>query len=330
MENQTPEVVLPPQQLKSNFVLWIVVGVVILAAGIGVDLAVGKYLSSSNNNQKPVQKTELPVASPSVAPTETPDPTANWKTYSNSKAGFEFQYPSDLVLTEISQGGEIKIKQGNYSSNYFRFDVMDDDSLSISDYLIKADKASLLENGAQHSPQGHSAKKTVINGLNVIQREEYLPDSDVTQISTYFKKGPVTISMTMMAVPGANRDDSLYQQIISTFKFTSNKNEGVLQATVVRSPTCPGPVTEKDSCEELFKNQALKILNLPNEEFVKIIETDKDGKFSVSLVAGNYRLREIPAGFGKDRVSKIISNSDFIITADEITTQKFNIDTGIR
>jgi hypothetical protein len=36
-----------------------------------------------------------------IAPTPTPDPTANWKTYRNEKYGFEFRYPNDwLALPE--------------------------------------------------------------------------------------------------------------------------------------------------------------------------------------------------------------------------------------
>ena len=42
MENQTPEVVLPPQKPKSNFALWVVVVVAILAVGIGIGVIAGE------------------------------------------------------------------------------------------------------------------------------------------------------------------------------------------------------------------------------------------------------------------------------------------------
>jgi hypothetical protein len=114
MENQAPEVILPSQKSKPNLVLWIVAGVAILAAGIGVGLAVGRY-SSSVESQKQVQKINIPATSPSVAPTETVDPIANWKTYTDS--GFSFKYPSEMVIETSSAPNISHLKTPDFQSS---------------------------------------------------------------------------------------------------------------------------------------------------------------------------------------------------------------------
>lgn len=161
-------------------------------------------------------------AQPSPLPSETPipsaDPTADWKTYTNTKYNYEFKYPSDFNLEKSTSGEYFQTKLNNRLIFY----ATNDQSSTIADYLVKTDKISQNANEGPPSLQVQSTKKTVIHGLNSIQREEYLTDADLTQINTYFKKGSVVVSIALEPTPGNPRseDESLYQQILSTFKFT--------------------------------------------------------------------------------------------------------------
>ena len=102
---------------------------------------------------------------------------------------------------------------------------------------------------------------------------------------------------------------------------------GTLIATVMRSPTCGGPasVTDMTTCEAPLANKVLKIMRSADSVVFQTVTTDKDGKFTVSLPAGNYQLQRYPDEFGGN-----IQNPDFTITTGQTTTQQFDIDTGIR
>ena len=100
--------------------------------------------------------------------------------------------------------------------------------------------------------------------------------------------------------------------------------EGTLKATVIRSPTCAGPITNQESCEAPVAYEMFRITRLYDGEVVQTINTDKDGKFTVSLPVDNYGLR------GTSGIGKRIGNQDFTIIAGKTITQRFDIDTGIR
>ncbi|MBI2326226.1 hypothetical protein HYU91_02450 [Candidatus Collierbacteria bacterium] len=108
---------------------------------------------------------------------------------------------------------------------------------------------------------------------------------------------------------------------------TDPTTTGTLIATVMRSPTCGGPasVTDMTTCEAPLANKVLKIMRSADSVVFQTVNTDKDGKFTVSLPAGSYQLQRYPDEFGGN-----IENPDFIITAGKTTTQQFDIDTGIR
>ncbi len=72
------------QTLKTNWPLFSLMGVLVLMAGISIGLLI----------------------SASLTPTPSTDPTANWKTYTNSKYNFTFKYPDNkrVVFDTIGYG----------------------------------------------------------------------------------------------------------------------------------------------------------------------------------------------------------------------------------
>lgn len=90
-----------PQQQKLNPVLWVVIGVAILAAGVGIGLAAGKFFQPVSSTTSVSTIPSTPILSPTAVPVEEADPTADWKTYVNADQGFSIKYPSDWMKTNM-------------------------------------------------------------------------------------------------------------------------------------------------------------------------------------------------------------------------------------
>lgn len=110
----------PPTNHKA--VYSVLITVIVLLIGAVAYLAMGRKSEQPNNQQTNNTQTLSPTPNPTPNPTPTPipnptstNPTADWKTYSNTQYGFEFKYPSNNE-TEITQdGGRIRIQ--NYNPN---------------------------------------------------------------------------------------------------------------------------------------------------------------------------------------------------------------------
>jgi hypothetical protein len=66
-------------------------------------LVSGSIFIAANTTQAPSQTTPtLPQPSPSASPTATTDLTTNWMTYTNTKYGYSFKYPSNYTPYDFS------------------------------------------------------------------------------------------------------------------------------------------------------------------------------------------------------------------------------------
>lgn len=144
-----------------------------------------------------------------------PTPTSSvsdWQTYSNPD--YSFNYPQGLVV--INNG--LILSQ----DNKIFFTKVSDSSKTITEYLVKQDKISSTAWEGQPSIQVKNTKKTIINGLNCIQRQEYLLAADFGVISTYFKNGNNIYKIQFQSVPNNSTESDIFMfnQILSTFKFT--------------------------------------------------------------------------------------------------------------
>jgi|GEM_PF-5319331 len=196
------------QQSRTNILF-------VLIAFLFVVVLILLYLNFTKSPEI-IQIQPVPVA----APTNVIDQVLNWKTYSNSE--IEFKYFKDLV---ISQESSDSISLHTPKNNYIYFNSENDSSSTIAQYLLKVDKISATAWEGQPSIQVQNTKKTIINGLNCIQRIEYLLAADVAVTKTYFKKGNLIVVITFSPAPGnkSSEDEKNYSQILSTFKFTEKK-----------------------------------------------------------------------------------------------------------
>lgn len=84
-----PQPPILPYTPKSQNTSLFLIGIILLLASLG---SFGIFAYQNYFTQKP-----LPTVSP-TPPTSTPDETANWKTYTNSQAGFSIKYPADVFV----------------------------------------------------------------------------------------------------------------------------------------------------------------------------------------------------------------------------------------
>ena len=81
-----------PVGSKKSFKKWILIGIILILI---LSLSLGGYLLLNKMGIKPSTST---VTLKTTNPTSTPDPTANWKTYTNTKYNYSFKYPGDWKL----------------------------------------------------------------------------------------------------------------------------------------------------------------------------------------------------------------------------------------
>ena len=123
------------------------------------------------NRQKRNNKVEEKITiTPVVAtPTETSKVELVWKSFEDTNNKWRIKYPSEWNDPSNNQQlVKFTTKMG------ISIDIMtfEDNSIFIADYLVKFDKQSKTAWEGQPSIKVISTKKTVINNLNCIQREE--------------------------------------------------------------------------------------------------------------------------------------------------------------
>lgn len=101
-----PEVVSEIPQNKNFFktVLLVVLGLIVVAGAVYAGYQIGRRSLSPREfliPPKPIT-TQIPVVETSPSP--TPDPTANWKTYTNIKYRYSVKFPINFKATEMGMG----------------------------------------------------------------------------------------------------------------------------------------------------------------------------------------------------------------------------------
>lgn len=192
-----------PVQPKSNSMM------VVLIVLVFILLAATGFLGYQNMQlQTQIKEMNLVLyetTSELIIPSVTADPTANWKTYNNTKYGFQFKYPSAFsteVLAAVGQSEAdvnsrnfIVYKSGaanNYEERYLNFEVTQ----------------------AEPSYQG-SITKMNLNGIDV--KKISLPNVPFDIYSIQLKDG----SFLEIYVSNNLERQSLANQILSTFTFIS-------------------------------------------------------------------------------------------------------------
>ncbi|MEK7186630.1 MAG: hypothetical protein AAB675_04715 [Patescibacteria group bacterium] len=209
MENQalvqappiSPTPVPPPVKTKSplsgKLFLAVIILLIFFLGGSGFLI-----LNSRLNPQPPVAKTN-----PTSAPIPTPiDETSTWKTYNGNFCKISFKYPANWeeLTTESQKGCIIEIKNPDLDKQYF---VITKVGTSWTEILEK----------------NKDGQETTIGGAeSVITKPIVAPDGSFNGV--YIHKNDVVYGITYAILEGQNDLQDIYNQILSTFKFTETNN----------------------------------------------------------------------------------------------------------
>lgn len=178
----------------------------------------GTYLALKQSNPPPQTISQIP----SPSPTPTPDPTADWKTYSSNKFGFSVRYPNDPKIF-LSQNRD------NNGFTLFSYNInfgvhAKEEYVQIMDKPFPTKFESLDFPG--NIPPLTNKRKITVNGIEALRADavgKYERDFDLDIVifanesaiySFYLDRSAATSSKTLI------RDEKIFDQILSTFKFT--------------------------------------------------------------------------------------------------------------
>jgi len=139
----------------------------------------------------------------------TTDVTANWKTYSNAKYGFEFQIPNTNTIEKESSGDD---RIQNYTTSTTKIG----DGLESGQYFIEISKRL---NDVKYSSHITSTKTTKIGTYSMYSGDR--ADADISPLSGYDSFVPIGKDMLVIASSIGDENAKLEViKILSTFKFT--------------------------------------------------------------------------------------------------------------
>ena len=227
---------------KINWLLFSFVGIVVLIFGVAIGLMIGKYIYT-----KP---TPTPIISASPTSTPIADPTANWKTYTNTKFGYSIKYP--LILTPLETTADIYLHQIAFESPekaYLSGVIVEvrnltnlADEVSYRTWRIVGHIADKLDSEIPISIFGLSGKR-----LNYTSGQKQFS----TIIIPYQK-----------LVYSIEAESNLLDQILSTFKFV-DQNQTYTCPQTAWVNCMPGPnAPQNPQCSTDYYSWAKK--NCPN------------------------------------------------------------------
>lgn len=192
---------------KNNFNWWRTIAIGFGIASVGTAIAVGGYILETRKFQTVLENKVTNQLS--SIPTPTPNETANWKTYSNSTYGFSVKYPSDFIYEE--QTSDIFLLLTSFKnpsviqSNGFYVEVR---SLEKLDNAVNYERSRVVGHSADRIDKETKVTKEGFEAVKLAYST--LDDKNFTTFVVNDEKYTYTI----------NAPANLFDQIISTFKFT--------------------------------------------------------------------------------------------------------------
>lgn len=206
----------PPSTGKSKIVIWVGLGFLILAL-----VAIGTYYVSSRR----ATPTITAIPSPISAPTSTPDPTVNWKTYTNDFDKYSAKYPSNWYLNPASAEGNGTDIADSDISNFAEVPNPDDtEHIRVNIIAFNNESEMPLQKWLEENDteQIYSEDTITVAEITGVLREE--SNSDFLQLPEI--KSAIAIYLPyrnkvyrILAFPSDSKHKEILDQILSTFKF---------------------------------------------------------------------------------------------------------------
>lgn len=161
-------------------------------------------------DQMKYQQTDLTT----LKPTPTPNPIANWKTYSDTKNGFSFKYPNKgIIVEESSNFVNIMFEPGNAfnpgSGISFVVEVIDNpENLNLEESHEDYDNVPC-------DPKEWKCENVIINGLHALKAYG-VPSAGKGYDAYYLQNGK---SIYRLSWRSSYKEEQLGDQILATFRF---------------------------------------------------------------------------------------------------------------
>lgn len=187
-------------------------------------------------NPEPLVNLPYPKTAPNIGSemaTTSTDPTANWKTYTNARHGYEIKYPNTWKVGIVSSSDNLDTAstinfrevsdQTPYVESGYAVSVMSQEDSFVSQICLKSGPymGGANTQGFLCGQKVQAASK-IINGINweVLQPDSVgmVPSGTVIYNTTHNHKLYYVISFT------DPKETFFYDQILSTFKFTDQNN----------------------------------------------------------------------------------------------------------
>ncbi|MDP2649489.1 MAG: hypothetical protein Q8P10_01455 [bacterium] len=194
-----------PKEEESKFSLILVLLILIIA----VSAASYYYLILSKQTNKPVNVAQT-ISKPTSTPTPTIDPTANWKTLEDKTNGFTIKYPANWNILAV--GGTKVAEQ------------------TLQEYVTETENA-LSGPGLppiKIIPSDNASKRQTVTQKEIIIKETKNKVLGNVLIA-YILKDTITVitiqvfpsNRNALDKPFSNQEKELFDQILSTLKFTN-------------------------------------------------------------------------------------------------------------
>lgn len=280
-----------PPQTPNNFP-WFKIILLILI--ISLPVGIGGYILGTQKNQS-VQTEQNQQISPSITttqPSPTPDPTVNWKIYTDPKGKYSFQYPINWYLYQDSGGVTIydrpkdQIPAGGGDSN----------SVEIGYTATGSFSPNFAYDNGPNKPNT-TIKQYTINNYSGI-RGQQAQGQDIVYL-----KNPNGGYASFILWDESNNED-VFNQILSTFKFTDQNDLKPADSQTPAAGICAGPSNEttvtvitgmdnipQPRCSKVTSTQKIKIINNSDQTINGIV-----GPYTIHALPG--QSQTIDATFG--------------------------------
>lgn len=220
----------PKKPYGRNWKKWILIYIAIAAVLYGGIYYFVLAKQSSNPYSQPVTKT-----APTSSPSTSPDPTADWKTYTNKTDKFFIKYPPDWRLRiDNPAANQVILESPDYTGNDSKGIIMnvrtsDTDKVDIEDWFadrLAESKKPLTKEDVMGKERIYedSVKRTTISDIAAIQ---FISALQAGGLETAFIKNKKLFSIGILLFGKEQMDEKkkIYEQIVSTFKFTEQATE---------------------------------------------------------------------------------------------------------
>lgn len=286
---------IPHPKSKFKLILFIVILLIIVGGG-------AYYLGAKQNKLIVGNQQTSPTIAPPI-PTSTPDPTANWKTYKNEKYGFEVKYPNNYAISTQS-GSFVAPNIISFKPPAEIMFTVDDNprNLSLSEWV----KSDIVIHDLSIKWQSiivgsvESLKSPISGNM----------DGGVGYSALIPQKNKVYSLLFSTKAPGAEAELKVFDQMLSTFKFT-DQNQTTDTSTwktyqnsqygfEIKYPDNPRwtfrtdeySIFAEDAQNKSLKKFIVEIINIPNILNLKseeIMPADYNGTLNIEFVHRSFQ-----------------------------------------